>query len=464
MNADTRLEDLARRPVGRLLWEYSLPAVVGMLVMSAYNIVDRIFIGHGIDAKAIAGLTATFPLMNLATAFGVLIGVGAASRISIHLGAREHASAQQILGNAMVLTVAIGISYITVFAFFVDDILMAFGASENTLPYAHDYIVWLLPGLLLTNLTMSFNNIQRASGYPQRAMWTLIISALINVVLTPLFIFGFGMGIRGAALSTDIALVAAFGYVMWHFMRKDVTIHFTRDCFKLDRRLIWSIITIGAAPALVNAAAMLINMLINQSLLHYGSDNAVGAAGIFTTYTSLIVVIILGVCQGMQPILGYNYGAGAIHRLKKTYWLATAVATALCCVGTFFSVNWPEMIARAFTTDAELISHTRTGLMISTSAFFIVGFQIVTSNFFQSIGLAGQSIILGLSRQVIFLIPLLILLPERVGLEGVWMSFPISDLLATIVTAGFIIHRFKIINRQVSQATLTYGNSSPSLS
>lgn len=444
---NSRLEQLAHRPVGRLLWEYSLPAVVGMIVVSAYNIVDRIFIGHGIDAAAIAGLTATFPVMNLATALGVLVGAGASSRISIHLGAGQKMPAQRILGNAMLMTIVIGISYISVFYVFLDDILLAFGASANTLPYAHDYMVWLLPGLLLTNLTFSFNNIQRSSGYPARAMWTMIISAVINIALTPVFIFAFGMGIQGAAIATDIAMVFAFIFVMWHFANRKSTIHFTRQCFRADVRIMWSIITIGAAPSLVNAAASFINMLVNVSLLHHGSDNAVGAAGIFTTYTSVIVVVIIGICQGMQPILGYNYGARTFHRLKRTYYLAVAAATVLCTAGCAVSLLFPAAIARVFTTDPELISQTVFGLKLSTTAFFVVGFQIVTSNFFQSIGLAAQSIILSLSRQVIFLIPLLIILPGRLGLTGVWISFPISDILATIITAAFIIHRLAVIKR-----------------
>lgn len=442
-----RLEQLAHQPVARLLWKYSLPAVVGMVVNAGYNIVDRIYIGHGINSDAIAGLTTTFPVMNVATALGVLVGAGASSRISIHLGANEHSKAQRILGNALVMTIVIGVIYISVFALFLEDILLAFGASRNTLPYAYDYMVWLLPGLLVTNLAFSFNNIQRASGYPRRAMMTMIISALINVVLTPVFIFAFDMGIQGAAIATDIAMVAAFAFVFWHFVNKKSVLHFVRGCFRVDSAAMWSIVTIGAAPALVNAAASMINMLINTSLRDYGSDNAVGAAGIFTTYTSLIVVIVIGICQGMQPILGYNYGAGRIDRLKKTYILATLAATVLCVVGSILSLACPELIARVFTTDAELINQTVFGLKLATIAFCVVGFQIVTSNFFQSIGLAGQSILLSLSRQVIFLIPLLLWLPADYGLKGVWISFPISDVLATLVSAAFIVHRLRIISR-----------------
>lgn len=449
-----RLEHLAHFPVGRLLWQYSLPAVVGMLVMSAYNIVDRIFIGHGIDATAIAGLTTTFPVMNIATALGVLVGAGASARISIHLGAKQYDKAQSILGNALIMTLVIGVVYISAFAIYLDDILRLFGASKDSLPYAHDYMVALLPGLLLTNLAFSFNNIQRASGYPKRAMWTMIISAIVNIALTPIFIFKFNMGIKGAAIATDIAMAVAFIFVFRHFFNPRANVHFSRSCFKTDFNVIGSILAIGAAPALVNAAASMINALINRSLYEYGADNAVGAAGIFTTYTSVIVVVIIGVCQGMQPVLGYNYGAGLIHRLKRTYFLATTVATALCIAGSIISLTCPGLIARCFTKDAELISQTEFGLRTGTLAFVLVGFQIVTSNFFQSIGLAYQSIILSLSRQVIFLIPLLWLLPASFGITGVWISFPISDILATLITAGFIIHRLRLISIEAQTKSL----------
>lgn len=441
---------LSTERVGRLLWEYALPAVVGMAVMSLYNVIDRIFIGQGIHPNAIAGLTVTFPVMNLATALGVLVGAGASARVSIQLGARRLDIAQRILGNALVMTLVIGIAYVAVFAVFLDDILMAFGASENTLPYAHDFMSWLLPGLLLTNLSFSFNNIQRASGYPRRAMWTMIISAGINAVLAPIFIFALDMGIRGAALATDLAMVFTLVYVMWHFADRRSTLHFVRGTFGIDWRIVWGIVTIGAAPAVVNAAASMINMLVNNSLKDYGSDAAVAAAGIFTTYTSLIVVVVIGICQGMQPIVGYNYGAGRFGRLKRAYTLATLTATGLCVVGCIFGVAFPDLIAKVFTSDASLIEVTAHGVRIAVVAFGVVGFQIVSTTFFQSIGMAGQSIILSLTRQVIFLIPLLLIMPGYFGLDGIWMSFPISDIFATAVTALLIGHRFHVINRMAS--------------
>ena len=437
------LRALAERPVGRLLWEYSLPAVVGMVVVSLYNVIDRIFIGRGVGADAISGLAITFPVMNLATAFGVLIGAGASSRVSIMLGAGRKKDASIVLGNSLVLTLLIATCYVACFGIFLEDILRAFGASERTLPYAYDFMSWLLPGLLLTNLTYSFNNIQRASGYPLRAMVTMLLSALLNLILAPIFIFWLDMGIKGAALATDITMAVTMVFVMLHFLDRRSVLHFERGTFGLRWRFILGIISIGAAPALVNAAASLINFLINTELVRRGGDMAVGAAGIFSTYTSLIVMVIIGICQGMQPIVGYNYGAGRYERLRRTYMLALISTTILSAAGCIFGVFCPDLIARAFTVDASLISVTANGMSIAMVAFAVVGFQIVTTNFFQAIGKVGKSIFLGLSRQVLFLIPLLLTLPRVYGLDGVWMSFPFSDLVATIVAAALIIYQFR---------------------
>lgn len=447
------LNDLATRPVGRLLWDYSLPAVVGIVVMQLYNVIDRIYIGQGLEngAKAIAGLAVTFPVMNIATALGVLIGAGASARVSIQLGARRPDLAEKILGNALILILVIATCYITAFAVFLDDILRAFGASDRTLPYAHDFMTWLLPGLLLSNLGFSFNNIQRASGYPKRAMMTMIYSALLNVVLAPIFIFGLDMGIRGAALATDIAMAAMTVYVMCHFFRPSSTLHFVRGSFRIEPRIVLAIVSIGAAPALVNVAASAINMLINTSLLEYGGDDAVGAAGIFTTYTSLIVMVIIGICQGMQPIVGYNYGAGNLHRLRRTFWLSVSVATGLCIVGSLIGLTCPRLIASVFTSDTKLLDVTANGLSLALIAFSFVGFQVVSTNFFQSIGKVGQSIFLSLTRQVIFLIPLLMFMPRMFQLNGIWLAFPVSDVFAVIVTAILIILHFRSMDKLLSR-------------
>ncbi len=438
-----RLEELAHRPVGRLLWQYSVPAVVGMLVMALYNVVDRIFIGQWVGPDAIAGLAVTFPIMNLATAIGVLVGVGSSSKVSIVLGGGDKPQAEMLLGNAMTLTLVNAGIYILVFSIFIDPMLRAFGASDATLPYGREYMLTLMPGLLLTNIAFGFNNIMRASGYPRRAMATMLLGAIVNVVLDPVFIRVFDMGILGAAISTDIAMAASAWFVMAHFTRRDVALRFRRGTYALRRDIVWGIVSIGAAPALVNAASCAINAIVNRTLGEWGGDRAIGAAGIMITFTSLIVTVVLGICQGMQPIIGYNYGAGLQHRLKRTYWLATGTSTLITLAGAVFGLFFPSAVARAFTTDADLIAASNQALSLCLLCFPLVGFQIVSTAFFQSIGKAGKSIFLSLSRQVIFLIPLLLWLPGRYGLAGVWSSFPLSDLCATIATSLLMLWQFK---------------------
>ncbi len=435
--------------IGRLLWDYSIPAVVGMVVMSLYNVIDRIFIGQGVGTEAIAGLAITFPVMNVAAALGVLIGAGAAARISIMLGAKDHRSAQNVLGNSLVLILINGTVYIAIFRIFLDDILRAFGASDVMLPYAHDFVAYILPGMLLMNISFSFNNIMRASGYPMRAMATMFIGAGANVILAPIFIFALGWGIKGAAIATDISMAFSACFVMGHFFDKRSTLHFTRGIYKLRWNIIIGIVSIGAAPSLVNLAASAINVIINKSLYFYGGDTAVAAAGIFTTYTSLLSMVIVGLCQGMQPIIGYNYGAGLIGRLKATFKLSVLWSTAICTIGCVFGLIFPRLIARAFTTDQALIDATANALSLSLLAFWVVGFQIVSTTFFQSIGQAGKSIFLSLTRQVIFLIPLLLFLPRVFQLDGVWLSFPSSDVLATLVTGAMIWWQLRSIDQKL---------------
>ena len=441
------LNKLATGKIGRLLWDYSLPAVVGMLVVSLYNVIDRIFIGQGVGTEAIAGLAITFPVMNVSTALGVLIGAGASARVSIMLGAKDQGGAETVLGNALVLILINATLYLTVFAIFIDDILGAFGASAATLPYARDFMAWIMPGMLVMNVSFSFNNVMRASGYPVKAMLTMFLGAGCNLVLAPIFIFVLDMGIKGAAIATDIAMTISAVWVMSHFFKRSSTLRFRRGTFRLRRSIVIGIIGIGAAPCVVNLAGSAINIIINRSLYAYGSDNAVAAAGIFTTYTSLLVMVVIGICQGMQPILGYNYGAGLYSRLRRTFWLAVAWGSAVCCIGCAFGLTFPSLVARAFTTDAELIAVTSRAFSIALLAFWAVGFQVVATTFFQSIGKAGKSIFLSLTRQVLFLIPLLLTLPRTMGLDGVWSSFPLSDLCATVVTAAMVWWQLRQIDR-----------------
>lgn len=434
------LRELSEAPVGRLLWRYSLPAVVGMLVMSLYNIIDRVFIGQWVGPEAIAGLAITFPVMNLSAALGVLIGAGGSARISILLGAKDHKGAEAVLGNSLVLLTIIICCYLSVFAIFIDDILLAFGASEVTLPYARDFMLYILPGMFMTNFAFTFNNFMRASGYPLRAMVTMFIGAGMNLILAPIFIYYLELGIKGAAIATDISMMISAFFVLSHFFSSKSTLRFKADrrMYGLRARVIIPVISIGAAPSVVNAAACFINVIINKTLYAHGGDTAVAAAGIFTTYTSLMTMVVVGICQGMQPIIGYNYGAGRIHRLRRTYWLAVGVSTVIVTVGQVIGLSMPHLIGRAFTTDAGLISETSRCLHISLLAFTVVGFQIVSTTLFQSIGKAAASIFLSLTRQVLFLIPLLLILPPKFGLDGVWAAFPTSDIIATMVTTVMI--------------------------
>lgn len=442
-----RLNELKNLPVGKLLMKYSTPAIVGIMVMSLYNIIDRIFIGQGVGPDAIAGLAITFPVMNLTTALGMLIGAGASARVSIVLGQNNKEMAFKILGNSIIMTICLGLSYITVFAIFIDDILRLFGASDHTLPYAHDFMIYILPGMLLMNLCYSYNNIMRASGYPTRAMVTMFIGAGLNVILAPIFIFVLKWGIKGAAIATDISMAVSTFFVMHHFMSKKSEIHFKKGIYRLDKTILLSIVSIGMAPFLINSAGCAINAIVNNMLFKYGGDSAVASMGIFTTYSQLLVTIVIGVCQGMQPIIGFNYGARRFDRLRHTYYLAVIISSIVCVLGTLLSLSFPQYIARAFTTDAELIKAIVGSLTITTIMFWGVGFQIVSTNFFQSLGMANKSIFLSLTRQVLFLIPLLLILPPHFGLNGVWYAFPTADAISITITAFLILHQFRVLKR-----------------
>lgn len=437
-------------PVGKLLWKYSLPAVVGMLVMSTYNIIDRIFIGR-IGTDAIAGLAITFPLMNICAALGCLIGVGAAARISIAFGKKDTMMAEKILGNSLTMTIVIGVLYLVVFYLFLEKILRLFGASDVTLPYAYDYMLYLLPGFLLTNLSYSFNNAMRASGYPKKAMLTMIIGAVANVILDPIFIFALDMGIKGAAIATVISMGISAVWVMWHFINKKNVLHFTSGTYSVDFRLVGNIMALGASPFLINLAGSFLNVLINNTLYKYGGDLAIGAAGIFNTYTQMVVVTVLGICQGLQPIIGYNYGAGLYNRMRKVFFLASGIATLIFTVGTLGGLFAPKYIAMAFTSDAALIDVSATALKLSTIMFWMVGFQIISTTLFQSVGAAGKAIFLSLARQVIFIIPIMIILPRFLQLDGVWLSFPLSDLFATSVSIILVYRELAAIKMKANE-------------
>ena len=431
-----RLRELGTAPIGKLLLKYSLPAVVGTVVSAVYNSIDSIVIGHAIDDPyVVAGMAVTFPVMNLVTALGMLVGAGAATRVSIVMGQNDRRVAEIILGNCVQLTVIFGILYIIGFSFFLDPLLRAFGASSRSLPYAKEFLLWVLPGMVLMNLTFSYNNVMRASGYPAKAMYTNMIGAVLNSILAPLFLFGFHWGIRGAAIATDISMLVTATWVMSHFFNKNNTLHFARGSFKFNWPIIRGVLYIGMAPFLINVAGSGINAIINNTLVDYGGDNAVAAVVVFNRYVTVFVFIIIGICQGMQPIVGYNYGSGRYRRLFRTFWLAAGTAVCISTLGTLLGVFNPRPIAAMFMQDDEQIQCAINCLHITLMSFWIVGFQIVSTNFFQALGMAGKAVFLSLTRQIIFMIPLLFILPPVMGLDGVWTAFPISDMAASITAA-----------------------------
>ncbi len=450
-NADPqeRLRELGNAPVGKLLLKYSLPAVVGTVISAVYNIIDSIVIGHAIDdPNVVSGIAVTFPVMNLVTALGMLIGAGAATRVSIVMGQNDRRVAEIILGNCVQLTLIIGFLYALTFAIFMDPILRAFGASPNSLPYAREFMLWVLPGCVLMNLTFSYNNVMRASGYPAKAMYTNIIGALLNCILAPLFLFGFKWGIRGAAIATDISMTVTAIWVMSHFFNKNNTLHFVRGTFKFNWPIIRGVLYIGMAPFLINVCGSMINAIVNNTLLSYGGDNAIAAVVVFNRYVTIFVFIIIGICQGMQPIIGYNYGSGRFKRLLHTFLLAATTGVVVSSIGSLVGSLNPRAIASMFMQDEAQIQCAIRCLKITTMTFWVVGLQIVTTNFFQALGMAGKSVFLSLTRQMIFMVPLLFILPRFWQLDGVWASYPVSDVLSTIVAILMLITQMKKIREK----------------
>lgn len=421
--------------------------------MALYNIIDSVVIGHAIDdPNVVSGIAVTFPVMNLATALGMLIGAGAAARVSIVMGQNDRRQAELILGNSILLTVIIGVLYMTAFAIWLDPLLRIFGASPNSLPYAREFLLWVLPGMVLMNLTFSYNNVMRASGYPGRAMATNLIGAGMNVILAPLFLFVFHWGIRGAAIATDISMLVTAFFVMAHFFRRDSTLHFTRGTFHFVWPVIRAVLYIGMAPFLINVAGAVINAIVNTSLLRYGGDNAIAAVVVFNRYVTIFIFVVIGLCQGMQPILGYNYGARKLPRLWRTLRLAACTALVVTTVGSVIGYFLPRPIAQMFMQDPEQIQCAVNCLKITTLGFWMVGFQIVATNFFQSLGMAGKAVFLSLTRQILFMIPLLLVLPPQFGLDGVWSCFPISDVVATIVATLMLMWQIRHIKAMVPPA------------
>lgn len=434
---------LGTEPIGKLLTQYAIPAIIAMTASSLYNMADSIFIGHGVGPLAISGLALTFPLMNLAAAFGSLVGVGASTLVSVKLGQRDYDGANKVLGNVLVLNVILGIAFTFIFLWQLDPILYFFGASENTIGYARDYMQVILLGNVVTHMYLGLNAVLRSSGFPRMAMYATLASVVINCVLNPLFIFGLGWGIRGSALATVISQVISLAGQFIHFSSPKQILHFHRGIYRLRTEIVKGILYIGMSPFLINLCSCLIVILINRGLKEYGGDMAIGAYGIVNRIIFLFIMVIMGFNQGMQPIAGYNFGARQYARVtevtKLTMWWAIGVATA----GFLLCQLFPSVIVRLFTSDEELIGAAVFGLHIVFAVFPIVGFQMVATNFFLSIGMSKKAIFLSLTRQMLFLIPFLLVMPRFYGTLGVWISMPMADTVATVVTALVLVNQFR---------------------
>ena len=441
--------ELGTKPVGKLLVQYATPAIIAMTASSLYNMVDSIFIGQGVNATAISGLAITFPFMNLSGAFGAAIGVGASTLISMKLGQKDYEAAKHLLGNAVSLKVITGLLLMAVCLIFLNPILRFFGASDATLPYAKDYMEIILLGNVITHLYFGMNAVLRSASKPKQAMYATMFTVALNTLLDPIFIWVFEWGIRGAAIATILAQATALCWQVSIFCNKKELLHFKRGTFQPRWDLVKNILGIGMSPFSMNACACLVVIFINNQLVSYGGDAAVGAYGIANRIAFIFFMVVMGINQGMQPIAGYNFGAQRMDRVMQVLKYAIMGGVAIMTVGWLVGELFPYPCARLFTSDPELIDMSINGIRINMLAFPLIGYQAVVTNFFQSIGRAKVSIFLSLSRQMLFLIPLVAVLPPIFGIDGVWIALPVSDVIAFVLTLVIMIYDLKKLKKNI---------------
>jgi putative MATE family efflux protein len=439
--------ELGTKPVGGLLMQYAIPAIIAMTASSLYNIIDRAFIGQIVGPEAIAGLGITFPFMNLSGAFGAAVGVGASTCISVKLGQRDYKTAENLLGNTVTLNLIIGLLFMVVCLVFLDPILRFFGASDATLPYAHQFMTVILLGNMITHMYFGMNAVLRAAGKPRHAMYSVLFTVGMNIVLIIVFVWWFRWGIRGAAMATISAQSMALCWQLWIFSNKKEVLHLKKGIYKLKANLVRNIISIGISPFLMNTTSCIIVIFMNNQFVHYGGDMAVGAYSIANSVVMVFFMFVIGITQGMQPIVGYNYGAEKYDRMLRCLWLAIAYATAILLCGWALSMLFPRQIARIFTTDAELLDLSAKGIRLDMLVFFVVASQAVITNFFQCIGKVRISIFLSLTRQLFMLLPLAYILPKFWGLDGVWYSMPASDFCSFAMTIPILFWYLKKLKR-----------------
>ena len=435
--------ELGTKPVGQLLWQYALPAIVAMSASSLYNIIDRAMIGQIVGPEAIAGLGITFPFMNLSAAFGAAVGVGSSACISVKLGQKDYQTAGHLLGNTITLNLIIGLSFMLICLLFLDPILLFFGASDVTLPYARSFMTIILLGNVITHMYFGLNAVLRAAGKPKNAMYSVLFTVAMNIVLVILFVWWFRWGIQGAALATVTSQTMAMCWQIKLFSNKNEILHLKRGIYKLKKQLVTNIVAIGISPFLMNVTSCVIVIFMNNQFVHYGGDMAVGAYSIANSVVMMFFMFVMGVCQGMQPIVGYNYGAEKYDRMLRCLFLAIGCATAILLVGWGLSMLFPRQIARIFTTDATLIDLAARGIRLDMLVFFVVGSQATITHFFQSIGKVKVSIFLSLSRQLFLLLPMAYVFPLFWDLDGVWYSMPASDFLSFAMTIPMLMWYMK---------------------
>lgn len=444
--------ELGTKPVGRLLYQYALPAIIAMTAASLYNIIDRVFIGQVVGPDAIAGLAITFPFMNLAGAFGAAVGVGASTAISVKLGQRDYATAEEILGNTVTLNVIIGLGFSIVCLLFLDPILLFFGASKATLPYARSFMEIILAGNVFSHMYFGVNAVLRAASKPKQAMFATIFTVVMNIILDVVFILWCHWGIQGAAFATIISQMLALCWQMKIFSNKRELLHLKRGIYRLKAQLVKTIIAIGISPFLMNLCACIVVIFVNNQLVKYGGDMAVGGYGISNSVATVFAMFIIGLNQGMQPIAGYNYGSKQADRLVRVLNLAIIAATCIMTAGWIAGEFFPREIARLFTTDKELTEMSITATRYNMLVFPIIGFQMVVTNFFQCIGKVKISIFLSLSRQLLILIPLLAILPLFFQLNGVWYALPASDATASVIAFIIMTTYMRKFKKQIKTA------------
>lgn len=439
-----------------LLWRYAIPAIIAQISASLYNIIDSIFVGQGVGPLAISGLALTMPIMNLSAAFGAMVGVGSSALTSIRLGQGNKRAAEKILGNVVLLNVVMGVAFMALGLYYLDDLLYLFGASDDSIVYAREFMRVILIGNVITHLYLGLNNQLRVTGYPRKAMNAMLLSVALNLVLCPLFIFVFKWGIAGSAWATVIAQTVALVWQLHHFSDKSNFLTFRRDSFRFDWDIVKGTLSIGMAPFMMQCCACVVVIFVNNKMQMHGGDLAIGAYGIVNRVAFLFTMVVMGLNHGMQPIVGYNYGAKNYDRVRRVLFMTIGWATIVTTVGFLVCQLFPEYVVRLFAKEdgsgdaTELIALSTHGLRAILVAFPIVGFSIVVGNFFQYIGKAKRAILLSMTRQMLFILPLLVLLPPLWGQDGVWYAIPIADTLAAMLALVLLIYQLRKLRKSPS--------------